>query len=285
MTALTTPSPTHPSTRTRDEDGPRVRWRDLVAAEWIKLWSLRSTRWVLGLGVLVLLLLALQSSLGTYDEWPDYGPIQRSHYDPMTDALSGAGVALLMIGAGTVGGLSIVAEYASGLVRATLTAVPARHRVVLAKTAVLAGLLAVVGTVVSLGTFLLAQAVLSGRGIGLSVSDPGVPAVLAANAALAPLSALVGFGIGALIRHTATSVVATCALLVVAPGFFKPTVHQWANELFGYFPYYAWRSTLSQLHPRTGEALPSVAEAWTGFALWPVVAVLLAVLAVRRRDM
>lgn len=284
MTTLTTPSPTHPSARAGGGDGPRVRWRDLVAAEWIKLWSLRSTRWVLGLGVLILLLLALQSSLGTYDEWPDYGPIQRSHYDPMTEALSGAGVALLMIGAGTVGALSIVGEYASGLIRATLTAVPARHRVVLAKTAVLAVLLAVVGMVVSLGTFLLAQAVLSGRGIGLSVDDPGVPAVLAANAALAPLSALVGFGIGALIRHTATSVVATCGLLVVAPGFFKPTVHQWANELFGYFPYYAWHSTLSQLHPRTGEALPSAAEAWTGFAFWPVAAVLLAVLVVRRRD-
>lgn len=284
MTALTTPPPAHPSTRARSGDGPRARWRDLVAAEWVKLWSLRSTRWVLGLGVLVLLLLALQSSLATYGEWEDYGPIQRSHYDPMTDALSGAGVALLMIGAGTVGGLSIVGEYASGLIRTTLTAVPARHRVVLAKAAVLAGLWAVVGTVVSLGTFLLSQAVLSERGIGLSVGDPGVPAVLAANAALAPVSALVGFGVGALIRHTATSVVTACALLVVAPGFFKPTAHQWANELFGYFPYYAWRSTLSQLNPRASEALPSVTEAWTGLGLWPVVAVLLAVLAVSRRD-
>jgi hypothetical protein len=28
------------------------RFRDLLAAEWIKLWSLRSTRWVLGVGVL-----------------------------------------------------------------------------------------------------------------------------------------------------------------------------------------------------------------------------------------
>ncbi|MFD0375728.1 hypothetical protein [Streptomyces sp. NPDC127112] len=112
-------SPRRPCPR---RDGPRVRWRDLVAAEWIKLWSLRSTRSVLGLGVLIFLLLALQRSLGSYDEWPEYGPIQRSHYDSMTEALSGAGVALLMIGAGTVGALSLVGEYASGLIHATLTA-------------------------------------------------------------------------------------------------------------------------------------------------------------------
>ncbi|MCX4546461.1 ABC transporter permease subunit [Streptomyces sp. NBC_01565] len=284
MTSLLTPSRPTAADRPDDGDGPRVRWRDLVAAEWIKLWSLRSTRWVLSLGMLILLGLALQSSLDTYDSWPDYGPVQRSHYDPVTEALSGAGVALLMIGAGTVGALSIVGEYASGLIRATLTAVPARHRVVLAKAVVLTGVMCGVGAFVSLGTFTLSQAVLSGRGIGLSVSDPGVPGVLAANAALAPVSALVGLGIGALLRHTAMSVVTTCGLLVVLPGFFKPTVHQWANELFGYFPYYAWRGTLSQLHPRTGDALPTAAEAWAGFGLWPVLAVILAVLIVRRRD-
>ncbi|GGZ06131.1 ABC transporter permease subunit [Streptomyces avidinii] len=271
--------------RPPDGDGPRVRWRDLVAAEWIKLWALRSTHWVWGLGTLILLGLALQSSLDTYDSWPQYGPVQRSHYDPMSEALSGAGVALLMIGAGTTGALSIVGEYASGLIRATLTAVPARHRVVLAKAVVLAAVMSGVGAFVSLGTFTLSQAVLSGRGIGLSVGDPGVPGVLAANAALAPVSALVGLGLGALLRHTAISVVITCGLLVVLPGFFKPTVHQWANELFGYFPYYAWRGTLSQLHPRTGGALPTAAEAWTGLGLWPVLAVILAVSVVRRRDL
>lgn len=284
MTSHLTPTRSTATARPDTGDGPPVRWRDLVAAEWIKLWSLRSTRWVLGLGVLILLGLALQSSLDTYEQWPEYGPIQRSHYDPMTEAMSGAGVALLMIGAGTVGVLSIVGEYASGLIRATLTAVPARHRVVLTKAVLLAGVMSGVGAFVSLGTFLLSQAVLSGRGIGLSVGDPGVPGVLAANAVLAPVSALVGLGAGALLRHAAMSVVTTCGLLVVLPGFFKPTVYRWANELFGYFPYYAWRGTLSQLHPRTGDALPTAAEAWTGFGLWPVLAVMLAVLVVHRRD-
>ncbi|KUJ67775.1 hypothetical protein ACZ90_24700 [Streptomyces albus subsp. albus] len=263
---------------------PRVRQRDLLAAEWIKLWSLRSTRWVLGLGVLILFTLAVQSSLTTYGDWPDFGPQERSHYDPMSEALSGAGVALLMIGAGTVGALTIVGEHASGLIRTTFTAVPARHRVVLAKAAVVAAVMLAVGVVVSFSTFVVSQAILSGRDIGISLGEPGVPGVLAANATLAPVSALVGMGVGALLRHTAMSVVSACGVLVVLPGFFKPTVHQWANELFGYFPYYGWRSCLSQLHPREAAALPSAAEAWTGFALWPLLAVALTLVVVRRRD-
>ncbi len=283
MTSPVTPRTAAPA-RTREPAEPRVRWRGLLAAEWIKLWSLRSTRWVLGLGVLILIALAVQSSLDTYDNWPDFGPQERSHYDPMSEALSGAGVALLMIGAGTVGALTIVGEYASGLIRTTFTAVPARSRVVLAKAAVVAAVMLAVGAAVSFSTFVVSQAVLSGRGIGISLGEPGVPGVLAANAALAPVAALVGMGVGALLRHTALSVVSACGVLVVLPGFFKPTVHQWANELFGYFPYYSWRTCLSQLHPQEVAALPSAAEAWTGFALWPLLSVALTLVVVRRRD-
>ncbi|WP_329116975.1 ABC transporter permease [Streptomyces sp. NBC_01465] len=263
---------------------PLVRTRDLVAAEWIKLWSLRSTYWVLGAGVLVLIGFAAQSSFDAYGDWPDFGPQERSHYDPMTEALNGVGVSLLMIGAGCVGALTIVGEYASGLIRTTLTAVPARHRVVTAKAVVVAGVMLALGAVVSAGTFGVSQAILSGRGIGLSVTDPGVLSVLVANALLAPVAGLVGMGIGALLRHTAGTVVTACAVLVVVPGFFKPGVHQWANDLYGMFPYYAWRTCLSQVHPHSGSAFPTAAEAWTAFVLWPLAGLLLTVLAVRRRD-
>lgn len=283
MTSLMAPRPGAAS-RFGATDEPRVRRRGLLAAEWIKLWSLRSTRWVLGLGILILIALAVQSSLDTYGNWPDFGPQERSRYDPMSEALSGAGVALLMIGAGTVGALTIVGECASGLIRTTFTAVPARYRVVLAKAVVVAAVMLAVGVVASFSTFVVSQAILSGRDIGISLGEPGVPAVLAANAALAPVAALVGMGVGALLRHTALSVVSVCGVLVILPGFFKPTVHQWANELFGYFPYYGWHSCLSQLHPQKAAALPSTAEAWTGFALWPLLAVALTLVVVRRRD-
>lgn len=50
MTTLTL-APDAPRTATV----PRGRFRDLLAAEWIKLWSLRSTPWVLGLSALAII--------------------------------------------------------------------------------------------------------------------------------------------------------------------------------------------------------------------------------------
>ncbi|GAA4637135.1 ABC transporter permease [Actinoallomurus vinaceus] len=273
-----------PAAGRRPAAGPGVRFRDLLAAEWIKLWSLRSTRWVLGLGVLLVIAAALQKSLDAYDSWPTFRPVEKAHFDPMTAAFSGVTATLVMIGASVVGALAIAGEYSTGLIRTTLTAVPARGRVVAAKATVMAGVMLVLGAVLSLGTFAVSQAILSGRGVALSPGDSGVPHVLVANALLAPLSALVGMGIGALLRHTAGTVAACCAVLVIVPGFFKPTVHQWANDLYAWFPFYDWVHCLSLRHPLSAPALPTTSGSWIVFALWPLVAAVLAVIVVRRRD-
>ncbi|QKW33549.1 ABC transporter permease [Actinomadura sp. NAK00032] len=264
---------------------PGVRFRDLFAAEWIKLWTLRSTRYVLGLGTLLFVGIAVQKSLGTYQDWPSFRPAEKAHFDPMTEAFSGVTAALLMIGAGCVGALAIVGEYATGSVRTTFTAVPARHLVMTAKVTVLAVVMLGVGAVVSLATFAVSQAILSGRGIGLTLGDPGGAHVLVANALLAPISALAGLGLGALLRHTAASVVTCSAVLVVVPTFFKPTVHQWVNDLYAMFPNYVWRTCLAMRDPRDLPGLPTTAAAWTVFALWPLATAVLAVLAVQRRDL
>ncbi|WP_214317505.1 ABC transporter permease subunit [Nonomuraea sediminis] len=260
------------------------RLRDLVAAEWIKLWSLRSTRWVIGLGVLVMIGISVQRAVDSYNAWPSFTPMEKAHFDPMTLALNGFGAVLLVIGAGSLGALAVVGEYASGLIRTTLIAVPARHRVVAAKVVVVAGVMLTVGALVAVATFEVSQAIMAGRGMGLSLGDPGVPRVIAANALLAPVSALVGMGLGALLRHTAGTVVAVCALLVVLPMSFKPNVHQWVNDLYGLFPFYVWRTCLSLTDPRDSPALPTVTGSWLVFALWPLAAALIALLAVRHRD-
>jgi ABC-2 type transport system permease protein len=263
---------------------PVARFRDLLAAEWIKLWSLRSTSWVLGLGALAIIGMAAQGSLDAYNEWPTFRPMERASFNPLNESFSGMSAILMMIGAGSVGALVIVGEYATGLIRTTLTAVPARGRVVAAKAVVVAGVMLAAGAFVSVAAFGVSQAILSGRGIGASLGDPGVLRVITANALLAPVSALAGMGLGALLRHTAASVVAVCGVLVVLPGSFKPNVHQWANELYALFPFYVWRTCLSLTRLRDDPALPTVAGSWVVFALWPLAAVVLTLIVVRRRD-
>ncbi|HUR02103.1 MAG TPA: hypothetical protein VM347_06175 [Nonomuraea sp.] len=258
---------------------------NLLGAEWIKLWSLRSIRWVIVVGVLLLVALAVQSSLDAYAEWPTFRPREKAMFSPMTEAFSGFSAVVVMIGAGSVGALTVAGEYASGLIRTTFTAVPARGRVMAAKVAVVAGVMLVLGAVIALTTYGVSQAILSGRGIGASIGDPGVVRVLIANALLAPVSALAGMGIGALLRHTAATVVAVCGVLVILPTLFKPTVHQWANDLYAMFPFYVWRTCLSLVHPRDEAALPTITGSWIVFALWPLVAAVVTLIVVRRRDL
>ncbi|MEV4115089.1 hypothetical protein [Nonomuraea sp. NPDC049695] len=261
-----------------------VRFRDLLAAEWIKLWSLRSTRWLLGLGTLAIVAFAVQSSLDAYNGWPGFTAMEKARFNPLTEAFSGLTATMLMIGGGSVGALTIVGEYATGLIRTTLTAVPARHHVVAAKLTVVGAVMLVTGALVSAATFGVSQAIMSGRGIAVPPGDPGVLRVLAANALLAPVSALVGTGIGALVRHTAAAVVTVCAALVIVPTFFQPTVHQWLNDLYALVPFYVWRTCLGLPQLRDDPALPTVAGSWTVFALWPLAAAVLTFLVVHRRD-
>ncbi|MEW1845432.1 hypothetical protein AB0392_46430 [Nonomuraea angiospora] len=274
-------------TATRPADDPTTSsgtFRDLLAAEWIKLWSLRSTSWLLGLGTLAIVALAAQSSLDAYQSWPGFTAMEKARFSPLGEAFSGLAASMLMIGAGSLGALTIVGEYATGLIRTTLTAVPARHRVVAAKLAVTAAVTLATGALISGGTFGVSQAILSGRGVAVSLGDPGVLRVLAANALLAPVSALTGMGIGALARHTAAAVVTVCAALVIVPTFFQPNVHQWLNDLYALVPFYVWRTCLGLPLLRDDPALPTVAGSWAAFALWPLVAAALTLIVVRRRD-
>ncbi|AQZ63936.1 hypothetical protein BKM31_22940 [[Actinomadura] parvosata subsp. kistnae] len=260
------------------------RFGDLLAAEWIKLWSLRSTRWLFGLGMPAVVAFAAQSSLDAYRAWPGFTAMEKARFTSLAEAFSGLTATMVMIGAGTVGALAIVGEYATGLIRTTLVAVPARHRVVAAKLAVVGVVTLVAGGLVSAATFGVSQAILSGRGLTVSVGDPDVVRVLAANALLAPVSALAGMGIGALVRHTAGAVVTVCGVLVVVPMFLQPTVHQWLNDLYALVPFYVWRTCLGLPQVRDDPALPTVAGSWAVLAAWPPAAAVLALLVVRHRD-
>ncbi|MGW2156871.1 hypothetical protein [Nonomuraea sp. NPDC001699] len=261
-----------------------ARFRDLLAAEWIKLWSLRSTRWLVGLGVLAIVAFAVQSSLNAHNSWPGFTAREKALFDPLSEAFSGLAATLLMIGAGTVGALTIVGEYATGLIRTTLAAVPARHRVVAAKLVVVGAVTLVTGALVSAATFGVSEAILSDLGVAVRPGDPGVLRVLAANALLAPVSALVGMGIGALVRHTAGAVVSVCGVLVIVPTFFRPTVHQWLNDLYALVPFYVWRTCLGLPQLRDDPALPTVTGSWAVFAAWPLAAAVLTLVVVHRRD-
>ena len=184
------------------------RWRDLVAAEWLKFWSLRSTFVVLAATIGVAFFLAYGSAEQTASAWPGPGGWMRGGFEPTLDAFFPPGFYAVMIIVGTLGAQSIVTEHASGLIRTTLIAVPRRSRVMLAKASVVAGALTVVGAVVTAGCWQITLAEYSGRITMYGWTTPGMARAFTATVLLFPLAGLIGLALGAVIRHAAVCIFA-----------------------------------------------------------------------------
>ncbi|MFC9674252.1 ABC transporter permease [Streptomyces sp. NPDC056949] len=282
---MTSTTPHATATTSTAVGEPPARFPDLVAAEWIKVRSLRSTPWVIVLVTLVVTGVAAARALADYNNFPSYDALtQRDHPFSLGDAFPAEAYLTLMLAAVAVGAIATVSEYGSGLIRTTTVAVPARGAVVLAKAVVQAVLWTVVGALVALCSFLVSQAILGGRDAAIPISDPDALRAFAASALLGPVCALVGLGLGVLIRHSATTVVAGSFVLLLLPVFFssrKPLSAAFANAMVRN----AWQR-LAQIYGTPAEAYngATVAGSWTVYALWPLVALVLALVVVRRRD-
>ncbi|MFB7500218.1 ABC transporter permease [Streptomyces sp. NPDC056161] len=265
---------------------PPVRFRDLLAAEWIKMWSLRSTPWTIALTVLFVIGSSAVAALADYDNLSGSGASMRQPpvFLPF-DAFPPAGYMTLMLVAGSLGALAVVSEYSSGLIRTTTVAVPARGSLMLAKAVVSASLWTVVGTVISTGSFLTSQAILDGRHTGVPITHPGVVRALVASALLAPVCALIGLGLAALIRHSAATMVTSAFTLLMLPTIFSQT-KRWSADINHAMVVTAWKRLVQNWPPDPTSPVLSatVPGSWSVYAVWPLVAVVLAVVVVRRRD-
>jgi ABC-2 type transport system permease protein len=247
----------------------RVRLTDVWAAEWIKLWSLRSTPVTLGLGVLLELYLAGSNSAhGTF----------LGAKGPVHAAFDGPSWVLVMIGAGMAGAQCLVGEQASGLIRTTLVAVPARCRVVLAKAGVMASVTGFVALVVAAGGLGVAFATAPGR-----ASNVLPLRAIGASVVVLPACALAGMAFGALLRHAAATGFAVCAVLGFGPLLLRPDGNRWGTALANAMPYYSWGRLASADSGASGTM--TVPTAWFTLAVWAVVSTVVTAVVLNRRDL
>ncbi|WP_433188504.1 hypothetical protein [Actinoallomurus sp. CA-150999] len=268
---------------------PRARFRDLLAAEWTKLWSLRSTYWTLLLSGLVIIGLNVNAAVADYRNWPHYGADIRAIFVPiwaMRDAFpDGAGL-LLMLATGSVGAITLTGEYGTGQIRTTFAAVPARRSLVTAKLIDVTVVMLGYGTVVAGTSFWATQAILSGRHVGMSIGYPGAFQAVAASAVLAPVCALIGMGIGAIVRHSAATMVITAAALLLLPLFFTDH-YRWTADIKHALPASAWERLTDLGYGRFGFTVrhpTTTTEAWIALAVWALASAAVAITVVHRRD-
>ena len=159
----------------------------------------------------------------------------------------GSGLGLGQLTLCVLGVLVITTEYSTGVIRASLLAVPRRLKMLTAKSLVFAALLLVVAEIVVFGSFFLGAAILHSH-VPVSLSDHNVTrAVVGAGLYLTVLG-LFSLAIGAIIRHTAGAITTAIGVVFVLPILSGLLPGSWGAHVNGYLPVQAGE-LIGQQHP------------------------------------
>lgn len=234
---MTTTIDTRAAARSSAPSAPyRVNFIRVVRSEAIKLFSLRSTWWSLGVTVLLavgisLLVAVLTNSVP--EEFRGQVPV-----NPMSAVT--APLQFTMLVAGILGAMAITGEYSTGMIRSSLTAEPRRGAVLLAKALVVAVTLMAVTVVTSLLSILVVTPLYGGDGFAWDDAElTWIP--LAFTIIAMATFALLGLGWGFLIRNGAGAIAATVGILFVLPIVMSLFAiggesWQWLIDLYDYLP-------------------------------------------------
>jgi ABC-2 type transport system permease protein len=185
MTATTYPSSAVPSVRA-------TATRRAVKAEWTKLRTLPSTWRTVAMTVVAAIGFSAVATAVQASSWATMSAQQRQAFDPTSTSLTGLWVAVVILGA--LGVRSVAAEYTTGMIRATFTAMPARRLVLAAKAATAAAFVFPLALVCDVVSFELGQRILAGKHVQVALSHPGTLQALIFGAVAASLVTIVGSG-------------------------------------------------------------------------------------------
>jgi len=255
-----------------------IGFSNLLRSEWTKLRSVRSTYWTAAVAVLASLVIGL---LVTAQD--EHNLIHHRDsldgFDPVMSALTGFFLAQVAVGA--LGVLTISSEYGTGMIRATLGAVPQRRTLLAAKGLVFLVSVFVVAEVLSFSAFWIGQSILHPSGAGVSLGDPGIARAVFGGGLYLTAVGMLGFGLGALIRHTAGALSAFFGIMFASTALVDLLPTTWRNHVINYMPINAGSQILST-QPDHGALSP-----WHGFVVlccYGVVAVVGATFLITRRD-
>ncbi|CAM5532664.1 ABC transporter permease OS=Streptomyces alboniger OX=132473 GN=CP975_24640 PE=4 SV=1 [Streptomyces alboniger] len=249
----------------------RLSTRGVLRSEWHKLWTLRST-WIT-LITASALVVAVGITMGvTYDG-------DDSEIDTVVLTLFGNQLSQICLA--VLGILVTAGEYSTGMIRASLTAVPNRLPVLWSKAGIFAAVALTVSLTTNVVTFLLAQIWLSGSDKELSLTDSGVFGALASSSAAITLLSVIALGLGALLRSVPGAIGAFVGSVLILP------------EILAMLPFGAVETAVRYFPAQAASSLGSVARventiapgtALLTLALWSAAIIAAASVLLRRRD-
>ena len=178
------------------------------------------------------------------------------------------------MGAGLFGAIAVAREYGHHTVVPTFLASPRRYRAVLAQLAAVAGVGAVL-SVIGAGLTVTAVAVaLRTTDYHFLVSTGDVVRVVAASGFAGAAGAILGAGIGAVVRNVGGAVTSTVLVLIIAP----PPVVQLVSGSGSWMP-----GILANVVSGTATDVAAPA-ALAALAAWAIIPAMIGLIAVQRRD-
>jgi ABC-2 type transport system permease protein len=257
----------------------RVTQGRVILSEWTKFRSVRSTRWSLLVATVLTIGFPILASIVISSHWGSRSPSDRAGFNGLDPALIGSQIAQLAIG--VLGVLAITAEYSTGMIRATFTAVPKRLPVLWAKAFVFAVVTFVLMLPSVLIAFFASQSILSRHHANVAWSDPGVSRAVIGAALYLTAIAVMTLGLGAIVRNTAGGIATFAAIFFVLPPLMDVLPTSWNNAISPYLPGNAGRAVIAI----TQDA--HTLSPWAGFAVlcgYALVALAVAAVLLVRRD-
>lgn len=197
----------------------RAGMADAIRSEWLKIRTVRSTAWTL------LVTLALSMFFGllfTGDVVTSYNKAsyaEQLDFDPASSVSTTLlGFTFVQFAIGVLGTLTMTSEYATGMIRTSLVAVPERNRLLAAKCLVFAGVALVVGQVVSFLSYAVGCVVLASKDVPIAPLDDArvLRAVVGCGLFLALIGVL-SVALGALLRATAGAIMTLVVVALIIP--------------------------------------------------------------------
>ncbi|HEV7193306.1 MAG TPA: ABC transporter permease subunit [Jatrophihabitantaceae bacterium] len=255
-----------------------VGFGNVLRSEWTKLRSVRSTYWT----ALAAALSTLAIGIIVCAQWVHEIDRHREQKDTLDAALTSLnGLYLAQVAVGALGVLVISSEYGTGMIRATLAAVPQRRTLLAAKLVVFSACTFILGEIISFVTFGICQAILHRGASGVSITDGAALRAVFGGGLYVTAIGLLGFGLGALIRHTAGALSALFGLLFATTALADLLPTSWRNTVIEYMPLNAG-SQIITTQPSHDSLSP-----WQGIGvlfLYGIVALAGALALISRRD-
>src|ERR1700683_2988436 len=293
-----------------------------IASEFTKIRSVRSTYWTLAALLIVSVGIGAAITGGSAANF-SHNLGNKAGFDAtQTSLVAFFEIGQLIIA--VIAAMAITSEYSTGMIRTSLTAQPRRGTVYAAKAIVLTSLTLIISLVTSFIAFFVGQALLSSSGVsaslfhtvripqnanvtcpqkglgggggglppGCKVTFSGVDVIhpstvlfaIIGCALFVTLVAILAFGIGALVRHTAGAIAIAIAALFIIPVLEQALPNEWRWDIMRFLPDAA-NQVVSVTIP--GSASPHLWSAWPQLgvtALWAAALLAAGASLFRKRD-